>query len=69
MTHFLPEGVIVNSIHLIVDGKIVCMPNMTEFHATQYHTHHQRTDDARAASCPMCKRTTVYKELMRHYAQ
>lgn len=43
--------------------KIACMPNMREFHSTQYHPNYQRTDDYRAVTCPACKETDAYKQL------
>ncbi len=42
--------------------RIVCMPNMTEFHQTLYHPNYQRTDDVRAVTCPACMKTPLFKE-------
>ncbi len=44
--------------------RIACMPNMTEFHSTPYHPNYQRTDDARAVTCPACKKAPVFKTAM-----
>lgn len=41
--------------------RLACMPNMTEFGQTQYHPVVLHTNDSRAATCPACKRTNVYK--------
>ena len=40
--------------------RIACCPNMTEFHSTVYHPNYQRSNDARAVTCPMCKKTDAY---------
>lgn len=42
--------------------RIACMPNMTEFHLTPYHPNYQRSNDARAVTCPGCKKTSTYTE-------
>ncbi len=48
----------------VAQYRIVCMPNMTEFHQTPYHPNYQRTNDPRAASCPACKKTAAYTKAM-----
>lgn len=45
--------------------RIACMPNMTEFHQTPYHPAYQRTTDARAVSCPQCKKTAFYLDAIK----
>lgn len=51
-------------IHFIADmgGKVrlVCMPNVVEFHATREHHHHLHTNDPRAVTCPACKKTPIF---------
>jgi len=42
--------------------RIACMPNMTEFHLTPYHPNYQRTDDARAVTCPACKKSKAFQK-------
>lgn len=42
------------------DWRIACMPGMTEFYHTNYHPNVHRTDDWRAVSCPMCKKTELF---------
>jgi hypothetical protein len=60
LTHFtysagtLPSGA--------QDWRIACMPNMTEFHETEYHKSYARSDDTRAVNCPMCMRTQFFKD-------
>ena len=44
--------------------RIACMPNMTEFHQTPYHPNYQRTNEARAVTCPACKKTAVFVATM-----
>lgn len=44
------------------DWRIACMPNMREFHQTEYHPAYQRTNDVRAVSCPACKKSDVFKQ-------
>ena len=61
-------GNVTTLIHFVFSSgsewRIACMPNMTEFHKTDYHPHYQRTDDPRAATCPACKRTEEFKKKM-----
>lgn len=42
--------------------RIACMPNMTEFHQTDYHLAYQRSNATAAVTCPACIRTEVYKK-------
>lgn len=62
------DGRSITLIHFVYstggDHRIACMPNMTEFHQTQYHRNHHRTNDPRAATCPQCKRTPEYVAAM-----
>ncbi len=45
--------------------KIACTPNLLEMAATQSRAHPWlRTDDPRAVSCPMCKKTPVFQDLL-----
>jgi hypothetical protein len=58
------HGQTITLIHFVfqVDPeRVACMPNMTEFHSTQYHPSYQRTNDPCAVTCPQCKRTEQYK--------
>ena len=41
-------------------GHIVCMPGMTEFHATRGHPAYLRTEEVRAVTCPACMNTPEY---------
>ena len=45
--------------------RIACMPNMTEFHRTDYHPNYDRTNDVRAVTCQSCKKTPVFYENQR----
>lgn len=56
-------GEVTTLIHLIHEGRIPCMPNMVEFHATVYHPAYHRSDDTRAVTCPACKKTPTFKHL------
>lgn len=73
----LPTGDVVTLIHFthemllppmegdglpLVQERIACMPNMTEFHATKHHPNYQRSNDTRAVTCPACKKSEVYRE-------
>lgn len=70
MDQILPGGGSITLIHLVYalsdesppDYRIACMPNMLEFHATPYHPAFHRSNDARAVTCPACKRTEIYKK-------
>lgn len=66
MNQILSTGVLFTPIHFTyeIDGKwrIACMPNMTEFHKTKHHPAYLRTNDTRAANCPACKNSSVFKE-------
>lgn len=50
------------------DWYIACMPGMTTLHKTNHQENHQRSNDARAVSCPACKRTSIYGEIKRRGA-
>lgn len=58
LVHFLYDLSADGTAH---QWRIACMPNMVEFHSTPYHPNYQRTDEARAVSCPACRRTAEYK--------
>ena len=67
MDQITPAGRSVTIIHYVfqVDPeRIACMPNMNEFHATGYHPNYQRTNEARAVTCPACKKTDLYKRVI-----
>jgi hypothetical protein len=64
MDQLLLTGERVTLIHFVFQTepeRIACMPNMTEFHQTQYHPNYQRSNDHRAVTCPQCKKTEVFK--------
>lgn len=69
MDQILPGGGSVTLVHFVYalpdtsppDYRIACMPNMKEFHKTKYHKNYQRSNDARAVTCPACKRTDICK--------
>lgn len=46
--------------------RLACMPNMqsNEFGQTRYHGVHHHTNEPRAATCPACKRTDVFKKAL-----
>lgn len=46
--------------------RLACMPNMlpSEFGKTQYHEVHHHTNEPRAATCPACKRTDIFRKAM-----
>lgn len=58
------DGTVVTLVHFECDGKIACMPGMVEFHRTEYHPNVIRTNEPRAVKCPMCERSTVFREAM-----
>lgn len=79
-----PSGVTVTAVHLVhevlappvdqegpptMQWRIACMPNMTEFHQTAYHPNYQRSDDARAVSCPACQKTPAFKAAQKRTGQ
>lgn len=64
MNHILPNGELVTTIHFAFQTnptKLACMPNMVEFGETVYHPVVPHTNDVRAATCPSCKKSDVYK--------
>lgn len=54
---------LIHYVYQVDPERIACMPNMIEFHSTPYHPNYQRTNDARAVTCPACKRTEAYKQV------
>lgn len=59
-----PSGNQITLIHFVFQRspeRIACMPNMTEFHSTPYHTNYQRTNSTDAVTCPACKQTAEFK--------
>jgi hypothetical protein len=64
--HVTPLGQVVVLIHLSTgmgtEERMACMPNMTEFHQTLYHPNYMRTNDVRAVTCPMCRRTDTFNQ-------
>lgn len=52
---------LVHYVFRVDPERIACMPNMTEFHATPYHTNYQRSNSTGAITCPACKTTEVFK--------
>ena len=64
MSQITPSGTSFTLIHFVFQTdpeRIACMPNMTEFHQTPHHPNYQRSNDARAVTCPGCKKTDAYK--------
>lgn len=63
MNQIGPTGQQTTLVHFVYGGdttgdwRIACMPNMTEFHATEHHPNYLRTNDPRGVSCPACKKT------------
>lgn len=67
MNQMTPIGSSFTLIHFVFQTnpeRVACMPNMTEFHSTNYHPHVLRTGEARATTCPACKKTDQYKRTM-----
>lgn len=59
-----PYGRAITLIHYVYQDapeRIACMPNMTEFHTTQFHQNYQRSNSTAAVTCPACMRTDAYK--------
>lgn len=65
MDQILPSGASITIIHFTYDvggeWRIACMPNMVEFHETQYHRNYLRSNEPRAVSCPQCNKTETFK--------
>jgi hypothetical protein len=64
MEQVLQDGGTVTLVHFVFETEpeqIACMPNMIEFHLTQYHPTYHRSNDTRAVTCPACKRTDIFK--------
>lgn len=68
-----PAGQAKTIIHFVTESgtgdhrwRIACMPNMlpSEFGSTPYHKHIQRTNEARAVTCPACRRTDAHAQAM-----
>ena len=51
---------LVHYVYRVEPERIACMPSMTEFHATPYHTHYTRTNATKAVTCPACKKTQEF---------
>lgn len=58
--HITQTGQTIILIHLMHGGRVACMSGLTEMHETTGHPTIQRTDDPRAVTCPMCKRSSVF---------
>ena len=57
------QGQVTTLIHYVFQTdpeRIACIPNMTEFHATNYHPNYQRTNSRAATTCPACRKSQVY---------
>lgn len=57
VTHFTYE---VDKIY-----RIACMPGLTNFGKTIDHPVFANSNDPRAVTCPGCKKTEVYNEIVR----
>lgn len=77
MEQILPGGQVITLIHFVseimappvgtegapvLQWRIACMPNMTEFGTTPYHKNHMRSDDVRAVTCTACKKSIAFKK-------
>lgn len=72
MEQVTAAGGVVTLVHLTynvsavlgdTDWRIACVPNMTELHQTVHHPNCQRTNDMRAVTCPICKKSPMFTEL------
>jgi hypothetical protein len=64
------QGMATTLVHFVFQEdpeRIACVPNMVEFHSTQYHPNYQRTNDPRAVTCPQCMETGMYKNRIGSY--
>lgn len=67
-TMTLPDGTQITLIHYthFIGGlgngwRIACMPNMKELNSGDaLQPNFQRTEDKRAVTCPMCKKSNAY---------
>ena len=55
--------VLIHYVFQVDPERIACMPNMTEFHRTDYHPNYQRSNSIAATTCPACKRTDIFKRV------
>lgn len=64
-TTITADGRSVTLIHFVVEGRIVCMPNMLPkdmASSNQRAAPHMRTDSAAGVTCQMCRKTSAWIE-------
>lgn len=56
----MPDGLMVP----VVDWRIACTPGLQDLHGTNQRLEPwQRSEDVRAVTCPLCKRTQAYRSV------